>query len=98
MDKYELFTIAHNLLSAYVLPGKAFDVLELCTYQAALSGKEKGESINYYQLKVDSIKAAASALHDAQEELNKEALKGNIESGVSNGYLPVNYGEMEIEF
>lgn len=83
----ELTNVAYHLLSAYVLPGKAYDVLEDLACQHI---RTRDASASTSRLKISAISAAASALHEAQKKIDRECR-------ASNPVIPVNWSELEMQ-
>jgi hypothetical protein len=73
----ELIIVAYDLLSSYVLPGKAYDVLEALAYRSSIVDleQEDPDDINYNKLRVSAMKDAVSALHAAHKKWDEEASK-----------------------
>ena len=89
----ELIAVAYDLLSSYVLPNKVYEVAELFAYQALLDAEQGKKDINYYQIKMKAITAAASALHAAHKRWDEEIRKQQPFAVIE----PINWGELEMQ-
>lgn len=65
----ELTTAAYSLLKSYVLPGKAYDIVEAMALQMALA---QNDGIYKPQIQIDAMKGAVAAIYDAQAKITEE--------------------------
>ena|SRR5579885_2864724 len=92
----ELTTIAYQLLKSYVPPSKAFDVLEKAACQSKMAST--GEVFISPETHIDAVRAAASALYEAEKRVSKESkvfYQSPENSGETQFFLaPIDFDEV----